>query len=356
VQLAPPLQPIARWSKRGVGYVPLVGHGLVFLSFTTGAIAAFDERTADEVWRFPLPRPYVPVASKEGAYLLHDDWLLVFVGEDLVVLEARTGQLVARRPAPRLDLWGAVKGDGDNQLICQFEFEKQLWIGAYDLATGDIAWKRRCTRLNALLTAADGRVFYCPDRGTLSALDVSSGEPQWEVSARESGKFVDPVGESQTGDFVGVRIAVDGLVIAAVQGHHVVAIDAASGEQRWLRRLETANPFNLTWYPDGRLHIVGPSFFHVLDGRTGDLLVNEHVAAAFKSAAVSAPFTSLAATDDHLYFGDFLKNLIGWSIERREIAWRVQTKSRLRLLDAPLALAHRLYVLDEGGNLYAFES
>ncbi|MEO7143192.1 MAG: PQQ-binding-like beta-propeller repeat protein [Bryobacteraceae bacterium] len=350
--LHPPLDPIPAWTRSGVGFQPLAAAGNIYLSLTSGAIAALEESTAREVWRLALPRPYSQVAMKDGAFVLHDGHMLVYFDRELMVVDPAKGEVTARHPVPPFPLYGAAAER--DALVCQFENGGKLFLGALDLRTGAFLWRQPWPGVNPILTASEGIVCVRPNRGVLSGIDIASGQTRWSFSVEETGRHKDALGDEYEGELIGVPIAAGGQVIAAVLGHYVLALDVATGERRWARTLNTRNPFNLSYYPDGKLYVLGPRYFHVLNVNTGELVEEHDCEDVFKQSGVAGPFTDLGISDDYIYAVDFVGWLIAFHKTRHTIDWTFRCQSKVAALAAPVVLANRMYLLDGRGNFCAF--
>jgi outer membrane protein assembly factor BamB len=351
--LHPPLELLSSRFRSGLGFLPLAADGHIYLSLTSGAIVALEESSGREVWKLALPRSYSQIAMTDGAFLLHDRRMLVYFDRELMLVNPATGEVTERHQVPPFPLHGAV-AEGD-LLVCQFEADRKLFLGALDLRTGAFLWQYPWPSVNPVLTVSRGIVCVRPKRSILSGIDLASGETRWSFPVADLGRHKDAVGDEHEGELIGLPSVVGDRLLAAVLGHHVLALDIATGQQHWVQELRSRNPFNLTYYPDGRLSVLGHQHFHVLDVGTGQLLDEHDCEKVFKEAQVAGPFTDLGISDEYIYAADFVGRLIAFHKTRHTIDWTFRCKSKVAALDAPVVLGNRMYVLDSRGNFYAFE-
>jgi len=352
VRLAPPFRQVPEWSFKGVGYLPLIADGRVFLSFTKGAIAAYDEKTAAPIWQHALPRAYTPMVSAEGACLLRGDQVLVCAPDELRILAAATGEVLDCQPVPRLRLLGAVL-DG-KRIVCHFWDEAQ-YIGAYDTEQRKMVWRVPVPLMIGELVAAENVVCYLPANDMISAVDIVTGAVLWSFSLGNIGRYMDLERREQPGMTRGMPIVFAGMLITAVMGHQVLALDLHTGKQRWLRHVETLNPYTLTAYADKRLFVLGDDRLETFDACTGDLIQELMIGPELQRAGISGLFTRLGMTDEYIYCGDSMRSVLALHRERGTVDWSFRCRSRLASGDVPLIIGNKLYIVDGKGNLYVFE-
>jgi outer membrane protein assembly factor BamB len=351
--LGPPLQLLKPWSRSGVGYLPLASGGRIYISLASGSIVALEESTGQEIWTLALPGTYSQTAMTNGAFLLHPRALLVYFGGELMLVDPVSGAITAKHAVPALSLGGAVV-DGD-LLLCQFETKGHSAWGAFNVESGTLQWQHSGSWENPIATASQGILCVCLERRVLSGIEIASGQVRWRFSLGELGRHKDALGDEQEGDFVGIATGAGDRLVAAVLGHRVLALDIATGERRWVQEVRSRNPFNLTYYPDGKLYVLGSQYLDVLDADTGQIFEEHDCASAFKQAGVAAPFTDLGVSDEYVFAVDFVGWLIALHKTRHTIDWMFRCKSKVTALDAPVVLGNRMYLLDGRGNFYAFE-
>jgi outer membrane protein assembly factor BamB len=333
--------------------MPLASEGMIYLSLAAGSIVALDESSRQEKWTLALPGAYSQTAMTNGAFLLHARGMVVYFDRVLMLVDPATGEVTARYPVPELSLSGAVV-DGD-LLLCQFETKGQPAWGAVNLQNGAHQWQRVGAWENPVATAAQGVLCVCLERRVLSGIDTASGDVRWRFPLAELGRHKDALGDEQEGDFVGIASVVGDRVIAPVLGHHVLALDLATGERRWVQQIRSRNPFNLTSYPDGKLYAIGARYLDVLDSGTGQVVEEHDCESVFKQAGVAAPFTDLGVSDEYIFAVDFVGWLFALHRTRHTIDWTFRCESKVTALDAPVVLGNRMYLLDGRGNFYVFE-
>lgn len=240
----------------GLRTSPVVADGAVF--FATGIrhkhVHALDAETGEERWR-------TPVDGREEHVLVAADGT-VYAGLDrLYALDAETGE--ARWDDPRTvregiavaegrvvapseaterirafdaasgdELWGhRVPGHATSASAVPAVHDGAVYVGvheevfALDLETGERDWQRNVgDRAGAAPTATDDRL-YVPTESRLRALDPSTGDEVWQLEGRFRGSSPAVDGETI---YVAGRVPQDGEHVPKV-----VALDAATGEERW---------------------------------------------------------------------------------------------------------------------------
>ena len=317
------------WGRTDVGFLPLAAEGKIFLSLSSGSVVALDESTGREIWTLPLPRPYSQIAKKDGACILCSLGILIYFDHELLLVDPDTGTVTARHPVPGLSLAGAAV-DGE-LLLCEFDTGK---TAAIHLPSGAVRWQQVVPGSRSIQTSSQG--IACV--GQLSAIDIASGEIRWS---------------SPLDSVAGIPSIVGDRVLVASE-QRAISLDIATGKQVWARELSSPNVFNLSYYPDGKLYVLGYRYLHVLDATTGRIEDECDCADLFKKADAAGPFTDLGMSDEYIYAADFTGRLIALHKTRHTIDFTFQCKSKVGALDAPIVLGSRMYMVDSRGNLYAF--
>lgn len=163
-------------------------------------------------------------------------------------------------------------------------------------------------------------------------------------------------GDPQPGERIGRPIIAGDTAVAGVRAHHVVAIDLATREARWVRRVAAAQPATLTAYPDGSLIVLGDRTFETLDARTGEIVAALDLGPELARAGADGPFSRPGVTHDHVFAGDYLRSVIAVERATGAIVWEQPCKARLPAGNAPLVLGDTLHAVDSKGFWHAWRS
>ncbi len=339
-QLRPPLRLLEDWTMNGVTAMPLIADGRLFVNLHEGAIVALAETDGSELWRHRSPTKHFGFSN--GQFLLHGDRVLLYSHDHLTQLDAATGQVITCDATSEL---GLLLGMSDGvRLVCSMDGQS-FGFGAYDPAARGVLWRREWPEA-AKVAAMDGGLVAISRERDLVALDVATGEERWSHSF------------DALGDPGAVTIA-EGQVFCSVTGHHVVSCDLATGEERWRHRLDVEVPGRPVYYLDGRLYCVWWKTMHVLDASTGELVARFDLGAEFAQRRAGPYFSAPSLTDDHLYVVGDGGRLLAIHKERGTVDWDFKLAGRTLLGNAPAIVGDRLYITDMAsagtGSLYVFE-
>jgi outer membrane protein assembly factor BamB len=276
----------------------------------------------------------------------------VFSGGELRTLDAGSGDILARQPAPQLWLRGGFVDAG--RLFAHLN-DGSLGVGAFDLRTGSVVWKVPATVLLEGLTSEERVVVFHSDDQTLVAVDADIGTERWRASVGAIGVHCDLFGREVPGAARGGSIAVAELLLVAVEAHHVLAFDLHTGASRWDCRVETVNPGSLSAGDDGRLFVLGEGRLETLDAVSGAIRNRLDLAEEQRRHHCHAPFSSMGVTRDYLYFADFGRSVFALHKQRGTIAWVFTAAAPIPAANPPTPVGDRLYVVDMKGNLYVFQ-
>lgn len=210
------------WSFETEGFFRFgAGRGnLIYLATSADTIRALDLFTGLEKWRRPFPKR---LGSLRGT-AIGEDTLCIAQAEDGTVfcLDATNGQerwtLDVEPPAlvgPNQDEVIYV-GSGDGYVFAlEASNGRERWRTQVPTPAPDVFWPR-------VDVIDDGLVFGSGKPPGYFALDSSTGEVDWSA-----------VGSA--GVYSAILQVHDGIVVGAVDGNVLVALDAGSGEQLWRR-------------------------------------------------------------------------------------------------------------------------
>jgi outer membrane protein assembly factor BamB len=117
--------------------------------------------------------------------------------------------------------------------------ERSGRVGAYDARTGRLRWTRHTGGVS-IMAVGERHVIVAPQYGALIALDLATGEERWRfpLSPRQSSEHGTIVGDSL---YIGTSFPGEGAVDAPV----VYSLELATGGQRWRAVLDSGT--DLEW-------------------------------------------------------------------------------------------------------------
>jgi outer membrane protein assembly factor BamB len=355
VRLEPPLHRLDAWAMTGVTSMPLLAGGRVFLSLHEGAIAAFDEATAEPLWRHRSPGPHFPFG--DGGCVLVEGAPLLYHQKSLTQLEPADGHPRVTVPVPSLGTAGMLP-DG-RRLFAGFSVGSESSFGAFDIDTGALLWKQPCPGASAGRPALGaGIVCYRAARDSICAVGASAGDLRWSVSVAELGRHTDVLREDHAGVPGASLMIVGDQLIVPVFAHHILSLNLATGEQRWVRRLDSVDPTSLACSPDGRLYVIAHGRCHVLDASCGEEVARFEIKADLQRVGAGPYYTDPDVSEGHLYAGSN-RTLLAIDRECGAVDWSFTCRHEIPLGNAPVIAGGRMYTVDyrrgaHSGDLYAF--
>lgn len=341
---------------RGLGYPPKISGGKVFVSFLEGRLAAFEEGTAKQLWDYRLPQSYRCEVPHDGELLVSDNLLITRLGEEMLLLNATTGKLKHRHAVPNFNLRSAVllQDRVFGIFVDEDDDDASVYCFAYDLQRRQILWKYRLDRISKCLTMSDQRIFLSDKKGYFTCLAADTGTQLWTTSLMELGRYTETDKSIRSGDATGVPFLWEELVIVPVEGYHVAGLDQTSGAIRWSQSVDIDDPRNVVCSSDGIVTVFDSEVYDTIDAATGQVLSRTNIAATLR--AFDDPFlTQMDVSERFLYFSIINKGILA-ALERQsgKILWTFQCSSGIPVVNAPILVNERLYLLDEDHNLYVF--
>jgi outer membrane protein assembly factor BamB len=316
---------------------PISDGNRVYAASFNGNVIAFSPDSGKQVWRNKLD---VPLASGPG------------VGSDLVVVVTTDGLVVALSSTDGSERWRAYVGGeslatplvSDEHVVVQTVDNRLLALASFD---GSERWSLEQSiplltmRGSASPVQAGRNVITGFDNGRLLAVDLSTGDIQWESMLSP------PSGRSDLDRLADIDgdIAVVGQDIYAA-GYHgrVASLAAESGQILWSRELSTYEGVTADWanvystLENGEIVALNRSTGTEI-WRQGALLRREPTApVAFRSTVV------VGDLEGYLHF---FSNVDG------EPSARVRA-GKQAIVGTPIVIADRLYVQSDDGTISAW--
>ena len=212
--------------------LPVVAEGVVYAGGGEGILLAVDAASGQERWRLAVGGEAIGAPSVSGG--------LVFVtaaadigggSADLVAVDATNGTERWRVAVGDQPLYSAPATDGELVYIPGQGEDDMAALLALEAASGAERWRYDTGGFVIGTPAtAEGRVFVATNHA-LIGLDAATGQEVWRVEDVESGLLSAPPPAIAAGVVYVFAGGVD--AIADTQSGVVVAVDAASGSERW---------------------------------------------------------------------------------------------------------------------------
>lgn len=221
-----------RWRFTASGPVygsPAVVDGTVFAVSDDTFVYALDATTGQEKWRFnrKFGAAGTPAVVNGLVYVGGGD--LEKDEPSLFALDAVTGK---KRWQAKLGSWvitAPVVADGVVYAGSSVFFSESFQFGAFDAASGDKHWIRTYDgSIGAAPLIADGVVYLADSSHNLMAIDLASGEERWRYDAFAGGSLItDPYSPILIGGAIYVP---SNRATGSGVGNGIVALDPASGQ------------------------------------------------------------------------------------------------------------------------------
>jgi outer membrane protein assembly factor BamB len=198
-----------RWRARVSSEVlaaPAVGQGLVLVRSIDNRIFAFGDEDGKRRWVYQRAPASLIVRSAAGMAIAGDSVIAGFSGGKLAAISLANGAarweatVALPKGATELERVTDVVGEPavQGREVCAAAYQGR--VGCYDLASGRQVWGRDISSLTGV--GVDARyAFVSDDRGTLHALDRSTGRSVWKQDRLSHRQLSVP---GSTGSFVAV--------------------------------------------------------------------------------------------------------------------------------------------------------
>jgi outer membrane protein assembly factor BamB len=210
-----------RWQFRGPGNEPVSGapavaEGVLYVGLVDGTLYALDALTGQERWRIETAAPFTSPVVSDGT----------------IFLSANTTQGVYPVVAGDLVFIGGNCGC-DRLVALDAATGSELWTFASDFAwlhavsakTGQVRWQVDGVAATAAPAVANGTIYAIGDDGSLVALDAATGTERWRRALT-----TDP--GQPTSQITSPTVAGEGVFIALRDGT-LIAFDQDDGAESW---------------------------------------------------------------------------------------------------------------------------
>jgi eukaryotic-like serine/threonine-protein kinase len=215
--------------------------------------------------------------------ILADGTLYTGSGDGVIyALDAQTGQEVWSTDGfGQLENSGAVAGD----LLIVGGYDKR--VRALNRHTGEVLWAfDTLSFVQASPLIVNEQTYIATDH-TLYALDLASGELQWEAATGEEDAYMGPP-------------AYDDGVIYTTGGKHLLALEATNGEELW--RIQRDQPFTALAVANQMIYVGNfDGSFYAYDRQTGEERWNFQGGGIFWGGPAIEGDIVYAGNDDMVY-------------------------------------------------------
>jgi outer membrane protein assembly factor BamB len=175
--------------------------------------------------------------------------------------------------------------------------ESSYNLRAFDLATGQQRWVFAEPGTYVSPAVAGERVFIrseSDNKGKIYALELKTGAKIWEFTP----KRISAASNGYYGGHLTSPVVVDGVVFVGA-GKEVYALDAATGQQRWMFSLQDYITCSAT-VAHGQVYISDFRYVYAIDQQSGTLRWSFPVQTAFSFSAVASDASVLVTNGDNL--------------------------------------------------------
>ena len=334
--LTPPLELLKGPAIPLVEYLPLFDGGSMYITSKNGDFVCLDGATLKPRWQRSMKvllKKGVPALPPHiGSAALVEHGVIVFDGQDTLLLERTTGEVLCAFAAVHADVLGGVPVTGgfvsntSGHGLVRLSFTSGEVVRLFDGAS--LPYK----------ISADATRIYVVSEPDIAALDPRDGSVLWRYTV--------------PGDVSGtLLIWSDKLVFGVIPGQ-LVALDPVTGKVRWTCRLATDYPSNVIPVNDAQLAIVRDLHYWLIDGETGAVVRQRENAHLTSPSYLVCQF---AQAGNLIYSTDDLGVLFALNAVTGEVVWQLETKRRYAGWTYPVIHGGRLYLLDQDGHLLVFK-
>ena len=322
-----------------LGLQPMVLNGVVYAAAHDGEVVALSEDKGKRLWR-------VKTKLQLSAGPAVADGLLVVgsVNGKLVALDAATGEQRWQQQLSSEILSKAAIGNG---VVVVHTVDSRLQ--ALNASDGSLRWnsEEAAPKLSLRGTAtpiiASSLVLCGFDNGRLAALDVSTGDQQWNVAIDT------PSGRTELDKLADIDspVTVSGrdVFVAGYQGK-VAMLDMDNGQVWWSKDASSYRGFGLD---DDTL------FLTRANGMVSALRRNDGNTTWDQDVLHQRVLTAAIPSGDSVVVGDY-EGYVHWlSKADGSVQARAKTDGE-RITNAPVVADGRVFVQTDGGKLIAFEA
>lgn len=336
--LAPPHALLSERGIEGAWWTPSYDGIRLFLGRPGLDVTARNPETWELLWSRAVPAddPNLPV---EGVTFLLDGGSLVVGGESgLTVVDPEDGSTLSEHAIEAFNLSGAI-AHGD-LIVAELLADDAFHLAGFDLSRGALRYQRPLSGPVRFLTADRERVFVARPCD-VTAYATQDGEELWRFAAGTAG-----VGRCD-GRAVSME---DVLLVPARDPQHLLALDAATGEERWRRRGVVGHGRCFAGDVDGIVWHVWDTVAQIR-ASDGAVLREAPVASALREREIHTLHTLPVVSDTHLYVaGD--RNIAAIRKDDLTIEWSFRSGEPLVPATGLVAMAGLLFVVTMDRHLF----
>jgi outer membrane protein assembly factor BamB len=264
--------------------------GVVYIGSTDSYLYAIGALTGDELWSLSRGPEMAVTSSPAVAYGVVFAGFGVWGSGALSGIDAATGEEVWRyrkQAGPKGTASAAIV---DDMLICP---SPSIWTYAADLCDEQPVWTCEEGASHTVPAIADGMVFWLDSR--LNAVDLATGELIWQLAFEGIRQGL----QEQQQSSPAVR---GGVLYVGTDTRQVLALDAATGEERW--RFEAPAEFQSSPALAGDTLYIGcrDGHLYALDATTGAELWRLETGGPVQSSPWVADGVVFCGSDDGIIY------------------------------------------------------
>lgn len=222
----------------GPSVTPAYADGTVYVNGQYAQLEAYDANSGERLWRSDE-------ASGNTPPVVVDDSIYGTSDGSFFAADASTGEQRWQKELNTTGLSGGAVAVSDGRVIGSVNAGQNPVVVAFDASSGEILWQNSYTDgLDIGATTADGTVLLPHEDGTLYALDPETGDQLWTY---------------QPGSDLTAEVNYHDNTVYVHAAESLSAVDATTGEQQWQVRTEFTTGI---LGPDGVLSLPSPSLVY----------------------------------------------------------------------------------------------
>jgi outer membrane protein assembly factor BamB len=309
----------------------------IYAASRDGNVVALHPETGKEIWRSKLE---IELSAGPG------------VGEGLVVVGAADGYLIALDAGSGAERWRAnIVGETlakpliKDDLVVAITIDNRLRaVSVFDGSerwTVEQATPRLTVRGSATPVAVGSTVIAGFDNGRLAAVNLTSGDTEWEAMLSP------PSGRSdleRLADIDGMISVVGQDVYAAGYQGSVAAVASESGQLLWSRDVSSYEGVSADW--NNLYTVTDEGSVVALTRRNGDEAWRQN-SLIRREPTLPVAFNTTVAIGDFEGYLHFFSNFDGEAVARVRLGGKA-------ISNEPVVVANRLYVQSDSGSVAAY--
>jgi outer membrane protein assembly factor BamB len=232
---------------------PFVSDGIVYIAGADKNMYAVDAKTGVKVWEYLTNTTTYPTSANGVLYCTGNEGIFY-------ALDAKNG---TKKWSVNLTNTGLSTPVVVNNIVYTSSTTSGTSgvVYALDAATGQTKWKQASNVTSSDVCVANDLVFITNGDYGITALDANTGIVKWKV------------GDSKNAANANKQTILDGILYTAVyNSSSIIAMDAKTGERKWITNLGTTGSSGSPIGADGLIYHVDSKYTcYAIDGVTGTI-------------------------------------------------------------------------------------